>query len=71
MQSTDPERITPYLHQIKDQSDFYEDVVFARDDGVAIANTNVEAIGANVNERQYFIAGMQEESTYSEVLTSK
>ncbi|HLS06706.1 MAG TPA: methyl-accepting chemotaxis protein [Bacillota bacterium] len=71
LQSTDPDRIMPYLHQIKDQSDFYEDVVFASEDGVAIANTNEEAIGANVGEREYFKAGMQGESTYSEVLISK
>lgn len=71
VQSTDPKRITPFLHQIKEQSDVYEDVVFANANGIAIANTNEAAVGINISERDYFKNGVQGEANYSDVIISK
>lgn len=69
--SGDAERINPYLKQIRDQSDVYEDIGYAGPDGIVAAMTTESMWGVDISERTYFQLGMQGESAYSEILLSK
>ncbi|WP_256757937.1 methyl-accepting chemotaxis protein [Cohnella sp. WQ 127256] len=69
--STDPKRISPYLVQIKKQSDVYEDVIFAGASGIIEGASSEGVIGININDREYFQKGMLGQSSYSDILTSK
>ncbi|WP_421617223.1 methyl-accepting chemotaxis protein [Brevibacillus sp. TJ4] len=71
LQSADPARIIPYLIQIKGQSDVYEAAGFAELDGGVTANSVESSIGINISDRVYFQKGMQGESSYSEILSSR
>jgi len=70
LQSSDPERIRPYLLLIKGQSEVYEDILFVGPDGIVATNTG-DAIGIDVSDREYFIKGMQGESAVSDVTISR
>ena len=70
-QSKDPARISPFLEAIKGQTDVYEDVGFANEKGLVIANTAKNTIGVEIVDRSYYKLGMQGQSSYSEILNSK
>ncbi len=70
MQTVDPERITPFLIKVKEQSDVYEGVVFAGLDGVTKAASS-GVVGIDLSERNYIQKGLQGESSYSELIVSK
>ncbi|WP_164985277.1 methyl-accepting chemotaxis protein [Ammoniphilus sp. CFH 90114] len=72
MISMDPARQLAVVHQLKKQSEAYENVVFTGADGLVRAHTNEASIGVmNLGDRDYFITGMQGQSSISSVLVSK
>ncbi|MBO1510208.1 cache domain-containing protein [Metabacillus bambusae] len=72
MLSLTPERQLALVKTVKDQSPTYETVVFTAPDGTVQAHTTEANIGVmNLSDREYFISGMNGESTISSVLTSK
>lgn len=70
LKSLDPERINPFLSDIKARSDVYEDINMAGANGVTIASSDGN-IGIDINDRAYFQAAINGTSYYSEVLTSR
>lgn len=71
LQSHDMKRVTPFLHQILEQSNVYEDIGFANTYGTIIAQTDETTLAFNIRNSSYFQKALNGESSISEIMTSK
>jgi len=70
LKSGDNEQIARYLTLVAEQTDAYQNVLFAGSDGVIVAASG-GGLGLNISDREYFRRAMRGEASFSEVLHAK
>lgn len=71
IKSMDSERVIPYLSMLDQRSDVFETMFAIDTNGIVVAHTKPESIGADYSDRSYLPLALNGESNYSEVLISK
>lgn len=71
IQSMNPEKMIPYLQELEERSEVFETMFVLNTDGIVIAHSIPDNIGADYTDRSYYPIALNGESTYSEVLISK
>ncbi len=71
MKSMDIDRVIPYLQMLEERSEVFETMFAIDTNGMVVAHSKPESIGADYSDRSYVPIALDGVSNYSDVLVSK